>query len=417
MSSRSFRIYIALALGLALTGVWVNSRSSQKQETSSTESSTKEQGKSAATGTELKLKATRAGALSGESAGQQGARLLREAGDLLNSAQMKELRALDFKKPEDLERIRHLRHTPEFLLWRQLIRDTIACGAVDWGMTTKQLLESGMSEWGLQRETINLLSSLSVLESKEGDISCKSLLEAMKLNQILNKPDSWIQQLIGIACNGVVNSKVADHLGQASPEALDLMEESLKSASKQISSDCLQTFQGECQFIGESLADSDSVAQESEELQKFLKDPQNLKSLQDHWAKTSIQIKEDWDKAQDWQQRKEALDTAEKNWEHFSQLNADPAIAAEIKTFMAFSGGVLGKVLDSEARRQSTLAAIQIEQFRRANGRLPASLEEAGWTGYGEATGRAMNYEVKDGKAVISTAQEVGANKTNEIKW
>ena len=419
--------YISLALGLALGVLWLALRPAQSQAVDSSAAPAHRQVENVANSTAIKLssKATRPGALPGESAGQQGARLFREAADLLNAEPLKELRMLDFKKPEDLERIRQLRQTPEFLRWRQLIRETIACGAVDWGIDWSQGSHTLFPEIGLQRDAISLLSNLSVMEATEGDTSCTTLLDASKLSRIMKSPDTLIQQLVATACTNIVNSKVADHLAQSAPEALDRLAESLKEDSKAYSSDCLQSFDGDIQhFMKSALFDhpEELVASFGEtkceaEIRQLLKDTRFMTAAKANLDQAALQMKNSWEKALTWQERAEAQQAYNQTWRDFLQQNASAAAAQEMQDAIGSSVSLMNKFLDSEARRQSTLAAIQIEQFRRANGRLPSSLEEAGWTGYGDATGRAMSYELKDGKAVITTAQELGANKPNEIKW
>ena len=419
--------YISLALGLALGALWLALRPAQSQAGDSSDSPTHRQAKSVANSPAIKLsaKATRPGALPGESAGQQGARLFREAADLLNAEPLEELKMLDFKKPEDLERIRQLRQTPEFLRWRQLIRETIACGAVDWGIDWSQGSHTLLPEIGLQRDAISLLSNLSVMETAEGDANCMTLLEASKLSRIMKSPDTLIQQLVASACSGIVNSKVADHLAQSAPEALDRLAESLKEDSKAYSSDCLQSLDGEIQhYLKSALFDhpEELVASFGEtkceaEISQLLKDTRFMTEAKANINQAALQMKNTWEKALTWQERAEAQQAYNQSLREFLQQNASAAAAEKMQDHIASSTTLLGKFLDYEARRQSTLAALQIEQFRRANGRLPATLEEAGWLGYGDATGRAMSYEVKDGKAVITTAQESGQKKSYEVKW
>ena len=45
---------------------------------------------------------------------------------------------------------------------------------------------------------------------------------------------------------------------------------------------------------------------------------------------------------------------------------------------LAYLPALVNKMANTEAHTQATLASLQIEQFRRQNGRLPESLAEAG---------------------------------------
>jgi hypothetical protein len=411
MNSRFGRIIICLILCIVPFGVWMHSYISAVEAVNPSQDLEKT---GSATRT-LRLSSKHPASLQGESTRQLQSRLIHEAADLLNSDPMKVLLTLNFKKTEDLERINQLRQTPEYLRWRKLISEILACGEIDWKEIEPNYpdLFNRDLQSSLHIQTVRLLSDIALMESSEGDASCRALLEANKWNLLLKRTDDCFSDLLTCASSNAINSKIVDLLSQASSESLDALIEDISAESKVSRSFSIQSLINDIkswdnilshpELIPDVFQDKNNIKVEFDNL---LSNKLLIKNLMDSTYKDVSELILDIEKSMSDKEVVNYINSYDLNQSEFfnKYFNKDGVIL--MKAISSGRSNVLRKSLDTEAQRQSTIAAIQIEQFRRANGRLPVNLEEAGYLNSGDGTRRAISYEVKDGKPVITTAQE-----------
>ncbi|MEN9361905.1 MAG: hypothetical protein RL095_3440 [Verrucomicrobiota bacterium] len=346
---------------------------------------------------------------------------------LLDTEPFLELRKIDWSKakPEDLEKLRQISFSPEFRRWREIVKETIEVGEVPPRIdsSTRSYLDVGA-----QAHQIRLLVALSRLDGAEADP--KALYDALKLNRAFASSDSLFVARVTAGNDSVIHERLAESLGQQSPEALRDFASSLHENSAMHSGNVLASLQSDRKHtLDWILEDPEGLLQlfgerpENSELLQFFRDPIQMQDLQKMFKRLEDRFCETWQQSPDWSQRLQAVQAFQNALNQGLDGRVSEAATlhfVELLGMSADSVDTVNRIAGAEAKRQSLAAALVVEQFRREQGRLPVSLEEAGWAAPTEITGLNMNmhYETREGKAFLSTNKSSESKLERlEVKW
>jgi hypothetical protein len=320
---------------------------------------------------------------------------------------------------EDLEALRQASCTPEFRRWREIVKELIAIGSVPYAVEKSRRRDSLVA-------SMQLLHGLSRLDGAEADP--EALQDAFQLNSILSDiEEGW---------DRVLHNRLTETLGQQSPESLSDFTTFLRGSSATQSRDISVMLQRQREdFLGFLLKDPEgifrtlSLSPKSEhKLLDVFHDPIQVQELQRILKRLDGKLHLALEQSHEWPQREQAF----KDFRDSLLQDLDGRLPADLKgvfvNLVSPCGLDINRFINNEARRQGLEAALLVEQFRREQGRLPASLEETGWIAPTEATD--LNYTVKDGKAVLSVQQKyaeyfyrdkdcvlVAKQQPFEVKW
>jgi hypothetical protein len=333
---------------------------------------------------------------------KSGAQLQAEYQILLNTEPLKSLRSLDFHMQKNRNLLRQASHSPEFRRWREIVKETIAAGSVPHTYDPKAYLWTDMPYHFYQ---IELLIGLSRLDGAETDP--EALHDAFKLNRALCSTDSWEQQSATAVCEASIQDRIAENLEDHSLEAMrdyvDLLQENAVSESR----DLLVLLKSHHEtLLDKILEDPERVIRpyrenqnEARALQDFFSDSSQTQELQQTILSLDAKLENTW-KSGAWQQRLQGLQDCHESLRQHLEGHLPQSVA---KNFVRawFCHSKFELLADARGHRQALEAALRVEQFRREQGRLPDSLEEAGWKADSDPI--TLSYEVKEGKAKLST--------------
>jgi hypothetical protein len=386
------RLFASALLLLSLgSGAWLWTRTSQKAEIS---------GKGIETGPEktqgLKLVSTPAGTPGGESREDRATRLLQEAHDLVRSEQFEDLTRKDYTESSAIE---ELRHNPVFQRWREIVKELIEIGQLP------QVIESE-AQSDVLGYSIDFFSGL--LEANDvylNDVYPEALLDAFKFNRLLSIGNSFSQE-------GCLRSLLAKTLGQQSPEALRDYSQILQESSAMLSRDFAAEMKFNCEtsrkygnyFFARDwywCQASEHYKTVRDEVELFFQDAAQMQNLQPMFQDLEAKCCQTLEQSSNWPQRLQALQDFQDSLHQGLEARVPEGVRGYIVDMLCPVHELYFKAsVDDEAERQGVLAALQVEQFRREQGRLPVSLEEVGWVPSTEDPIK-LSYEVKDGKAVL----------------
>jgi hypothetical protein len=388
------RLFTSALLLLSLgSGVWLWTRTSQKAEIS---------GKGIEAGPEktqgLKPVSTPARTPGGESREDRATRLLQEAHDLVSSKQFEDLTSKDYTESSAIE---ELRHNPVFQRWREIVKELIEIGQLP------QVIESE-AQRDVLAYSIDFFSGL--LEANEvylNDVYPEALLDAFKFNRLLSVGNSFSQE-------GCLRRRLAETLGQQSSEALRDYSQILQESSATLSRDFAAAMKFECETSRKSGLYCHGTGQDwywwqasehyrtvRDEVEHFFQDAAQMQNLQPMFKDLETKFCQTLEQSSNWPQRLQASQDFQDSLDQGLEALVSEDVRGYIVSILCpFNERYFKASVDDEARRQGMLAALQVEQFRREQGRLPVSLEEVGWLPSTEDPIK-LNYKVKDGKAVL----------------
>jgi hypothetical protein len=325
-----------------------------------------------------------------ESRATRAARLQAEARALLDAEPLKRVRDnLDCYFSGDIkEELRQASRSPECRRWRELVKEIIEAGPVS---------SENPLHHRYQIDPISLLVHLSRLDGDEADP--EALQDALKLNRVLPAHGAS-QRLTTAFCENLIQEELASTLLQQSSEALCDFADLLRENSDIASRDALTMLQDEHKDGLEKFL-SDPFMYRNRELRNLLGNPARVQELRHLIQRLDSQLRETWEQSSDWSQRLQAQQDFDESL--FQQLDSSLSEHNRKALQEMFATDVLKFFSEGQGHRQALRAALQVEQFRREQGRLPLSLEEAGWNTAAEQT--ALSYEIKDGKARLTTPE------------
>ncbi|MEN9361906.1 MAG: hypothetical protein RL095_3441 [Verrucomicrobiota bacterium] len=320
--------------------------------------------------------------------------------------------------PKSLGKLRLASRTPEFRRWHEIVKEIIEIGPVPG---VEALRCSDASGHGIfssyQFKQISWLEGLSRLDGDEADPD--ALREAFKLNAVYSSCDPDNSRINSVCCQAL-HYRLADTLEQQSSEALSdfvtFLQDSSFTQPQAVSSivrndrqkvlDLLKDpkthWSSSTGLVEDYTSIFNSEEKTKKELREICRDSIQMHKLQQLLKDLDSKFYQTWEQGSNWPQRLQAVQDFQKALdERLDFLSGD--CKAVLTQLITPSETTLQHLIDIDAQRQALAAALRVKKFHHDQGRLPATLEEAGVS---QAT--TLSYKIKDGKVLLSTSQKGG---------
>lgn len=302
---------------------------------------------------------------------------LRQAFELLKQEPLSQLKQLNPNSAEFRQKIRELMMTPEFQQWQRLVKEAIAAGNCDWEIDYSQGYATIMPHLGDLRWSSMILSALGSLHAESGVAGFQDFSDNFKLISMTSDNQTLIANLVRSSmlkqCENELSAAV-NLKGQTADDGEEIRNH-LQDQLHDTSTGLRESFSNEFAVTAKMLEKMQSGSFDlqtlggDESLVSLVDDPVRAAIVKAEFTEATQSFQNALESANNWQERLQAAEQLEK---------ATSKLSPESRILLASLPALVNKMANTEAHTQATLASLQIEQFRRQNGRLPESLAEAG---------------------------------------
>jgi hypothetical protein len=322
---------------------------------------------------------------------------LRQAFELLQQEPLSQLKQLDPKSAEFRQKIRELMTTPEFQQWQSLVKEAIAAGNCDWEIDYSQGFTTPLPHLGGLRMTSRILNALGALQAESGLAGQQVFSDNMKLITLACSDN---QTLIGNLVRSALFKECENELSAAvnsigKTDDAEALRNQLQVHLHDSSTDLQESFASEFALFPKMLDKLQSGSFDQQligagSLASLVGDPVRTAIVKAEYTEATRTFQNALESANNWQERLLAAEQLQK---------AVDKLSPESRMLLEALPPIVNKMVDAEVHTQAALASLQIEQFRRQNGRFPENLVEAGVAIEDPIIAARLDY--KDGKVEV----------------